>query len=480
MVPAWYAGVSLTPAFFMKHLTLLFLILFSAGGASATDAQSIKPTPKGRLEKKFHKALEMGDEAAIKKVIRKKLRRYNIPVIAGLGFYRSENATAKLVDWLSVQPGLSKVVADTCGTHIAIWPGWSDFVLISDKSTGYAQYGLSIQHGRSRRLFCLSRIDYRSILLRLQRDDGRMLQSFERSCEVEKENDRRIAIDSKVRISADAGPLSYQSLDVEAPGFAQSEKNVLRVKIKVENTSIDTLFLLWPIRQNTGRRLIRAKLLEPTYRLRYAETDSLNLLINSPLQGPDTLMLAPGESYEQYHSLNDLLLGDGAVQASHLREPISPGKYRVRFVYQPFAAGADGGKCWKPSLDSTEFGINYMWQRPELGTADTFSVKAEVLQGVTRAKTQFGLSVEVISLVRVTESSRPDLCAVGDTLAWKLKSNAAALAGMPVDRSPFQKPGNLIMLELDGNLAKEVLETPWRGIRLFALNRGMRSVRRVQ
>ena len=464
----------------MKYCISLFLLLFITHGACAADTPSIKPSPKGRLEKKFHKALEKGDEATIKKVIRKKLKQYNKPLTAGLGFHRSEKATALLINWLSVQPGLSKVVADTCGTHIAIWPGWSDFVLISDKSTGYAQYGLSIQHGRGRRFFCFSRINYKSVLLRVQREDGRMLQSFERSCEVEKENDRRIAIDSKVRISADAGPLSYQSLDVDAPGFAHSEKNVLRVKIRVENTSIDTLFLLWPIRQNTGRRLIRAKLLEPTYRLRYTETDSLNLLVNSSLQGPDTLRLAPGESFEQYHSLNDLLLGEGAVQASHLREAISPGKYRVQFMYQPFAAGADGGKCWKPSLDSTEFGINYMWQRPEPGTVDTFSVKAEVLQGGTMANTQFGLSAEVIGLVRVTESSRPDLCAVGDTLAWKLKSDATAPAGMPVDRSPFQKPGNLIMLELDGNLAKEVLETPWRGVRLFALNRGMRSVRRVQ
>lgn len=464
----------------MKLHTLFLFLLLLANPAAAGDIPAVRPTPSGRLEKKLHRALEKSDEAAIRKVIRKKLKLYNRALISGSDFQRSEKATVKLVNWLSIQPGLSKVVADTCGMHIAIWPGWSDFVLLSDKSTGYAQYALSVQHGRARRFFCFTRTSNASVLLRLQRDDGRMLKSFERACEVEKDNDRRNENDHKVRIYAEAGDLSYSSEDVDAPGFKHSEKNVLRVKLKVMNMSVDTLHLLWPIHQNTGRKVIRTTLQNKYYQPLYKDTDSLNLTITDAQKPIDTLILAPGQEFEQWHTINDILLSDADVQSDHTFRQLEPGKYRLRIVYHPFPAGENSGKCWKPSLDSTDLSISYMWQFPGLTSSDTFGVQGIVVRGATAFETQYGIGGEAIGLIQVTQSSRPDLAAVGDTIAWKLNPLHNTLAGMPVDRSPFQTPGNTISMELDGNLAKEVLRLPVRGISLFALRRGMRSVRLIR
>jgi hypothetical protein len=445
----------------------------------AAAPQSIKPLPEGRMERRFHHALERGDTHLMARIIRKKLRQFSRSTKARKSNYRSETATNQLLAWLRKQPLLSSIETDSCGSHIAIWPGWSDYVLVADKSLFYQHYQLSVQHGAGkRRMGFLNMIHHRPVLLAFRKDSGALLESFRKSCVVEADNRRRSNNDQKFRLSVDPGQLNYTSLDVDAPGFLHSEKNVLRVKFRLENASLDTLWLRWPVHQNYGYKMLRVQLIDPYWKPMYRESEELRVRITDRMRGPDTLMLLPGEMREYWHSVNDILQSHDDVRASHLLPGLKSGKYKVRFVYTPFERGENPGKFWKPSLDSTDTYLPYSWivQVPE--TVDTFWVSGKVVAGSGEYESTYGISGAYMSLIRVEESSDPKRLAPGDTIAWKLiQHGPVAEMAMPLDWSPYRKIGTNLRLVIDGNLARELWQRPIEGIPVFSPYQGLASVR---
>lgn len=456
----------------MRIILLLFFVLVLT--PTKAEEHYIGLPPKGFSARKFHHALEKGNVKQMRRIVKRKLRQFH----RTRKFHPETSATGRLVDWLGKQTNLSRIVGDSCGTHIAIWPGWTDIVLISNKMLGYQNYRITIQHGRSwRYLYFLRRYDEKSILKHFLKDDGSMLKSFEYSCEIEAQNDRHIANDTKLRYSLDLGRLTWSV--VNSPGFLDSDKELLRFKVVLENHHHDTLKLKWPIHQNTGRKLLTVSLYDRDRRITYYESDSLNMVIRSSMVGHETLTLAPGERREFWHSVNDKLHYDSDVKANHVFPGLPIGNYDVRVCYQPFLVGEDPGEFWKPSVDSTSAYIGYPWYYTVNDEIDTFSVVGKVLGGSEPYTTNYGFQNSYIGLVEITNADSAHADLIGKTIAWKFKTFPFSGQSRPISLFKYQQPGNYIRLTLDGNLPRESISSASGSFTLFGLFEGYRSIKEV-
>ncbi|MFN5318826.1 MAG: hypothetical protein ACK5CY_08290 [Bacteroidia bacterium] len=449
----------------LKLIVLLFLCFgaytvqaqHSHGGVHANNA----------AHRAFNNALLKGNHQKAAAILRRRLYRYDRRKLLTGDFDKSAFAVAKTLEWLSMQPNVKQIVADTCGVHICIWPGWVDYSIIAKSDTGWVEYGYTVQLGRTHRIgyWAGSWWRHRPKFLYFKPEQGR-LASFLNNCKVEEDNNRRALNDNRLRFNADHGRLNWSVND--APKFEDSEHNTLRFKLELENLSTDTLRLAYPIHQNAGKKLVYLKFHDAIKPQSFVELRNIELILNEDLKGPDTLVLAPGERFSQWHSFNDEINADGNLLASHKIHELPTGKYRIQIIYNPPESSAGDSTLWRPSYDSISAWLPYIWQYNKPEIPDTFSITGEVTDGPSEYETEYDFKGEYISRIKILASEDISSINIGDTIAWKFKAESRLQnTGRPLSLEKFQITGNKICLVIDRNYPGQALRN--KGYKLFAI-----------
>ena len=408
-------------------------------------------------------------------ILRRKLYRYDRRMLFSGSFDKSGNAVKKTIQWLKRQPNVKQIVADTCGIHICIWPGWVDYGIIAKSDTGWVEYGYTVQLGRAHRFSYLwgGWWRHRPKFLHFKPEEGQ-IASFANYCKLEEENDRRALNDNQLRFNADPGRLNWSVMD--APKFEDSENNTLRFKLEFENLGIDTLRLAYPIHQNSGQKIIYLKFHDAINPQSFLEQRKVELILHGDTKDLDTLVLAPGERYSEWHSFNDEINADSDIRASHKMAGLPAGKYRVQIFYNPPKPITNDSTLWRPSCDSISAWLPYIWSYNTPEPPDTFSIIGEVIGGPAPFETQYEFNGEYISSIKVLESNDLSCIKIGETLAWKFKAKDRLLgSGRPMALEAFQSPGNKIRLTIDRNYSGQTLKNTSN--RLFVLFNGSRSMK---
>lgn len=422
----------------------------------------------------FNRALAKGQSGKAARILKRKLYRYDRRRIFSVNFDKSGSAVRKTIEWLELQPNVRQVVADTCGIHICIWPGWVDYTIEVNSDAGLVEYGYTVQLGRTRRLsYWAGRWwRHRPTFLYFKPVESRKA-SFANNCKIEAENQRRMLNDNRLRFSVDPGRLNWSIVD--APKFEDSDKNTLRFKLEFENLGTDTLRLAYPMNQNTGEKLVYVRFHDAMKPRSFMETRTIELTRDVNGKGFDTLVLAPGERYSEWHSFNDLLNGDRDFRASHRIDSLPEGSYRVEIIYNPPKPVSNDSILWRPSCDSISAWLPYMWKYAAPQAHEDLTIRGEVLDGAAEYETRFGFKSKYIGVVKVMETSDSLLVLPGEIIAWKFTcDHYRNLKGRPVALEPFQTKGTLIRLRLDASLPTETLKNS--GLRLYGVMEGSKSL----
>jgi len=445
----------------LKLIVLLFLFIGSINMLAQHGNNNNK------AHRAFNKALLKGQHHRAAAILRRKLYRYDRRKLFTGNFDKSAYAITKTLEWLSLQPNVKQIVADTCGVHICIWPGWVDYGMVVKCDSGWAEYGYTVQLGRNQRIgyWAGSWWRHRPKFLYFKPVQGR-LTSFANHCKVEEDNNRRALNDNRLRFNADHGRLNWSVID--APKFEDSEHNTLRFKLELENLGTDSLRLAYPIHQNAGKKLIYLRFHDAITPQNYTERRDIKLILNEDIKGPDTLVLAPGQRFSQWHSFNDPINADANLHASHMIQDLPSGKYRIEIFYNPPKSSDVDSSLWRPSCDSISAWLPYIWQYKKPEMPDTFSIIGQVIGGPLAYETSYDFSGEYISSVAVLESGDISSINIGDTIAWKFNAESRLQGfGRPLSLDKFQMPGTKIRLTIDRNYPGQPLKK--RPYKLFAL-----------
>jgi len=433
-----------------------------------------RPYEKSKGHRSFNRALANGNNRKASAIVKRKLYRYDRRMLFSGSFDKSGNAVKKTIQWLKRQPNVKQIVADTCGIHICIWPGWVDYGIVAQSNTGLVEYAFTVQQGRANRLsyWAGNWWRHRAKFLYFKPVEGR-IDAFANNCKLEDENQRRMLNDNKLRFSVDPGRLNWSVFD--APKLEDSDKNTLRFKLEFENLSYDTLRLAYPLNQNAGEKIIYVRFHDAMKPQRFIETRNIELLLDGNTKGPDTLVLAPGQRHSEWHSFNDELHGDRDLRALHRIDSLPNGSYRAEIIYNPPKRIANDSTLWRPSCDSISAWLQYMWKYSAPEELQPLSIWGEVMDGPSEYQTSYGMKGKYIGLVKVISTSDSTRILPGETIAWKYKASHFKHAiGRPVALEPFQTKGNRVKLELDGNLATEILDGS--KLRLFGIAEGANSL----
>jgi hypothetical protein len=425
---------------------------------------------KKSVHRAFNRALAKGQSIKAARILKRKLYRYDRRKVFSGDFDKSGIAVHKTMNWLKKQPNIQTLVADSCGAHICIWPGWADYAMIAKSNSGLVEYGFTVQLGRTGRLsyYAGSWWRHRPKFLYFKPVEGRMA-SFANNCRLEQENQRRMLNDNRLRFSADPGRLNWSIVD--APQFEDSEKNTLRFKIEFENLGLDTLRLAYPIHQNAGEKLLYVRFHDAIKPRSFVESRHIELILDGNTIGPDTLVLAPGARHSEWHSFNDLLNGDRDLRASHRIDSLPEGSYRVEIIYNPPKAVSNDSTLWRPSCDSISAWLPYMWKYATPEGQDDITIIGSVVDGPSEYENSFGFKSKYIGLVKVIETSDSSLARPGEIIAWKFgTAYYRTLKGRPIALEPFQTHGNRVRLSLNAGLPRE--KTRIAGYRLWAISDG--------
>jgi hypothetical protein len=449
----------------LKFVVLLFLGIgpLTAFSQVVNDEYSANK----EVHRAFNKALLKGQHKKAAAILRRKLYRYDRRKLFSTDFDKGGYAVRKSVEWLSLQPNVKQIVADTCGVHICIWPGWVDYGIIAKSDTGWVEYGYTVQLGRAGRIeyWLGSYWRHRPKFLHFKPEEGQ-IASFASYCKLEEENGRRALNDNQLRFNADPGRLNWSVMD--APKLEDSDNNTLRFKLELENLGLDTLRLAYPIHQNSGKNLIYLKFHDAITPQSFLEPRDIELILNEDLKGPDTLILAPGQQFSQWYSFNDGINADSDLQASHKINTLPAGKYRVQIFYNPPQPLTNDSTLWRPSCDSISAWLPYIWQYNKPETPDTFSVIGEIIGGTAAYETSYNFKGEYVSRIKVLESGDCSRINIGNTICWKFSAeNRLNGFGRPLSTEKFQMPGNRIRLTIDRSYAGQTLKNS--SDKLFAI-----------
>lgn len=422
----------------------------------------------------FNRAIANGNSKKASAIVQQKLNRYDRRMLFSGSFDKSGYAVKKTIHWLNRQPNIKQIVADTCGIHICIWPGWVDYGIVAQSNTGLVEYAFTVQQGRAKRLsyWAGNWWRHRAKFLYFKPVEGR-IDAFANHCKLEVENQRRMLNDNKLRFSVDPGRLNWSVFD--APKLEDSDKNTLRFKLEFENLGTDTLRLAYPLGQNSGEKLLYVRFHDAITPRNFVESRTISLLLDGNSKGVDTLILAPGQRHSEWHSFNDELNGDRDLRASHRIDSLPYGSYRVEMIYHPPQRMANDSTVWRPSCDSISAWLQYMWKHKASDAQQPLAIRGEVVDGAAEYETHFGLKGKYVGLVKVSETSDSSIVRPGEIIAWKFTSDHYRnLKGRPIALESFQTRGTLIGLSLDASLPIETLKN--NGLRLFGIKEGGKSL----
>jgi hypothetical protein len=384
-------------------------------------------------------------------------------------------------NWLMSMQGIDGVMLDSCATHIAIWPGWSDYFFWVNTPDGRKEYQLVVQEGKTK-MFPLSQFKHGTssewVLKNVIRTEGAREGLIDK-CEQEALNRKRDAYNYIVRLYLNEGRLNWSTH--HAPAHLDSEGDLLRLKLSLYNTIDSAMFLRWPANQNSGRKLFQFVLQEKSSRKMYRELSNSASLVHDETVGPANHLVIAQDTISAWHSINDPFLEYSDVTAAHRFEKLPPGEYQLWVVYDPYPEAVDDTLCWLPYCDSLSAYSGYSFWILEDTVQKKFHIEAEVIQGSESFVNTYGQHGFTNGVVKVLKNDGPNGPAKGSIIAWKLLSEPDFIwdtipHSHPPTNIDLLHPGLHIELDLIDSNAGGTVKTSSGTFRLYGTSGGLDAV----
>jgi hypothetical protein len=364
---------------------------------------------------KFVKAALRGDTIAMKRMARKHVDFLNqfdeqSPVQSFYGFSR----------WLMGMGGIDGVMLDSCSAHIAIWPGWSDYYYWVNTPEGRKEYLLVVQHGKIfPSPFNHLRHGYSNkwVVLNVYRTDSARERLFE-NCERARMYEKQDLYNNYIRFYTDEGRLNWSVYN--GPAHLDSESDLMRVKLKLYNTIDSAMYLRWPGKQNSGKKVIQFALQHQTTRKIYRELSNEVNFIHDETLGPEDRLVIAQDTLSGWFSLNDPFLEHTDASAAHRFEKLPPGAYSLMVKYDPYPEAVTDTLSWNPFCDSISSAAGYPFWIYADTVSRNFTIEAEVVQRSEPFVNAYGQHGYTSGVVRVLKNDYRNGPAVGTLIAWKL------------------------------------------------------------
>ncbi len=369
-------------------------------------------------------------------------------------------------DWLLRFKGIDGVMADSCVAHISIWPGWSNYFFWVNTPEGLKEYDLQITFGKPTRLRTPAfyrnqwKVDY-------VKESPGARESVIQHCKESRENQKIDTYNNLIQFRMDEGRLNWSV--VGAPKHEDSQFDLIRVKLMLQNHGDSAMFVRWPGNQNYGLPLIRFRLEEEKTGKRHEQsTRDFNFPIQKPEQ-PENLLLAAGETVSQWFSENDPFQEHSDVSAIARFYDVPEGRYRLVAIYKPYPEAVEDSICWFPSFDSLSAYAGYFFNI-EKELVDSFKVKGEILHPSGDYVNEYDQKGFYHAIIRVDSGGENFGINAGMEIAWKILLPPGVLAGDEF-RPPFTyeilKPGDHVEVDLISTRKGGMINTDFGTFRLY-------------
>ena len=364
---------------------------------------------------RFVKAALRGDTIAMKRMARNHVDYINqfeekSAVLSVMGF----------PNWLMGMRGMDGVILDSCSVHIAIWPGWSDYYYWVNTPEGRKEYLLVVQHGKVFP-FPFNHLPHgfneKWVVKNVYRTDSAR-EKLIANCERARMYDKQDLYNNYIRFYTDEGRLNWSVYN--APAHLDSEGDLIRVKLKLYNTIDSAMYLRWPGKQNSGKKVIQFALQHQTTRKIYRELSNEVYFNHDETFGPEDRLVIAQDTLSGWFSMNDPFLENTDASAAHRFEKLPPGAYILMVKYDPYPEAVSDTLSWNPFCDSISSASGYPFWIQEDTVSRKFTIEAEVVQRSEQFVNAYGQHGHTSGVVKVLKNDNPKGPAVGTIIAWKL------------------------------------------------------------
>jgi hypothetical protein len=426
---------------------------------------------------KFAKAAIRGDTLAMKRMARKHVDYLNqfeerSAMLHFLGFPK----------WLMGMQGIDGVMLDSCSAHIAIWPGWSDYYYWVNTAYGRKEYQLVVQHGKVFP-FPFNRFhrgySNKWVVKNVFTTDSAREKLFD-ICERDRMYRKQDLYNNYIRFYTDEGRLNWSVYN--GPAHLDSEGDLLRVKLKLYNTIDSAMYLRWPGKQNSGKKVIQFALQHQTTRKIYRELSNEVNFFHSETLGPEDRLVIAQDTLSGWFSINDPFLELTDASAAHRFEKLPPGAYILMAKYDPYPEAVADTLSWNPFCDSISSAAGYPFWIYEDTLQKKFHIEAEVIQDSEPFVNTYGQRGFTDGVVRVLKNDGPNGPAAGSIIAWKLLSETNFIRDSISHSHPPTNihqlhPGLHIELDLVDSNAGGTVTTSSGTFRLYGTSDGLDSIK---
>lgn len=220
--------------------------------------------------------------------------------------------------------------------------------------------------------------------------------------------------------------------------YAHEEGLPIKVKLTIQNFSDSVQRFIWPISQNTGRKIIYFEVLNPDGSRHLLESRAVYLPNNETIPY-DILTLNPMEKRTFVHTVNGFRQdGQTAIEAHHYIGPLLEGDYKLRAWYDPNPFEENGLKTWQPiEMDSLPFRYTpklevirsrkYQWEQQKFRYQDSITL-TDMSQACFRIRVIGGagnyfydIGQSSFDAIGIVEEVVKGYQAVGDTIAFSFR-----------------------------------------------------------
>ena len=363
----------------------------------------------------FVKAALQGNTRAMKRMARKQ-----VDLLNQYANYPSMLTFFNIPKWLMNMRGMDGVMLDSCSMHIAIWPGWSDYYYWVNTPEGRKEYLLVVQHGKVFP-FPFNRLRHgyseKWVVKNVYSTDSAR-EKLIANCERARMYDKQDLYNNYIRFYTEEGRLNWSVYN--GPAHLDSEGDLLRVKLKLYNTIDSAMYLRWPGKQNSGKKVIKFALQHQTTRKIYRELKDEVTFIHDETLGPGDRLVIAQDTLSGWFSINDPFLEHTDASAAHRFEKLPPGAYNLSVIYDPYPEAVADTLSWNPFCDSISSAAGYPFWIYEDTVSRKFTIEAEVVQRSEQFVNAYGQHGYTSSVVKVLKNDNPNGPAVGTLIAWKL------------------------------------------------------------
>jgi hypothetical protein len=282
-----------------------------------------------------------------------------------------------------------------------------------------------------------------------------------------------------IRFYTDEGRLNWSVYN--GPAHLDSEGDLLRVKLKLYNTIDSAMYIRWPGKQNSGKKVIKFALQHQTTRKIYRElSNEVNFIYDETL-GPEDQLVIAQDTLSGWFSINDPFLEHSDASAAHRFEKLPPGAYNLSVIYDPYPEAVADTLSWNPFCDSISSAAGYPFWIYKDTLEKKFHIEAEVIQGSESFVNTYGQHGFTNGVVKVLKNNGPNGPAEGSIIAWKLLSEPDFIwDSIPNSHPPTNidllHPGLHIELDLIDSNAGGTVKTSFGTFRLYGTSGGLNAV----